>query len=1044
MSQRPRQSTPVLLADGSLKRMGAGVFLVVVLVVAGVFAALALGTKTLTADGQQRHRYTTALQTAAAAERSVIDLETGLRGYLLTADRRLLQPYWEARAALPGQLALLRALLAGDHPQVLRVDQLATAIAGYEQTYAAPVASHGAQLSRARAAALTAQGKRLVDALRARFARFDAVETARMDRSSATTRARAELMVIAAAAGFLITALMLAALALYISRFVLAPVSRVAEAARRRELGELGVFAAVSGRGEVAALANAFNSMADTLDQRTREFTIVRDRLQGVLDHARTIIYVKDSAGRYQLINRAFEQIRNLLAADVIGSTEREFSSPELAAQIAVDDRAVVETGAAVTSEYAMPIGGELRTFLSVSFPIPGPARDEVSIGGIWTDITEQKQALHTAIEASRLKSEFVANMSHEIRTPLSGVIGMANLLRETELQGAQREYVEALGSSAEALLEVIGDILDFSKIEAGRLELDCSEFDLRRLVEESCLIVAERAHAKGLELSHWVQTDVPEHVHGDRGRLRQILLNLLSNAVKFTPAGEIVVRVARATDDLLRFEVSDTGIGIDSRHTEMLFEAFSQADGSTTREYGGTGLGLAIARELATLMGGEIGARPRAGGGSVFTFTARLPAVSGRGESLQRAGASLAGLRALVVDDNRTNRTILEHYLAAWGLRCRSAGHAREALEALEQAARAGRPYRLAVLDYRMPGCDGVELAREIRARTALSGTAIVLLTSSIADSQSVEQAGIRHHLLKPARQSELFNAILEAVGGETAAARSARAPRPAPPPAPVDVDGPRVLVAEDNEVNELLATTMLRQRGFRPEVAHTGLEAVRMATTREYDAILMDCQMPEIDGYEATRRIRVAETDRHVPIIAMTASAMPGDRDRCLAAGMNDYLPKPVQPAGLERTLARWMPERKEAAQPASEPLDPEPASELLDPEVVRRLKTEFDRAMRERLMRTFASSLQDCLSGIEGALRQGDQRELRRVAHLLKGSSATLGAARLQATCEALERLELPDQRPAEPAVHAVSDLAAVAERTRAALAAELLAA
>ncbi|HEY2435692.1 MAG TPA: response regulator, partial [Solirubrobacteraceae bacterium] len=961
--------------DRSLRRAGAVAVGVVLLVIAAVFASMAVGIRSLDRSSDQRHEYTTTLQTVTALERSVVDLETGVRGFLLTGRRFFLQPYLQARAALPFELFQLRAEVEADRPQRARAERLASTIATYERRYAGPIAAGRAWPSHAQVLALAEQGKREVDALRAQFAQLGAVETARMQRGDASTTSSAHRAMAIAAIGFAITVLLLMTLAGYISRWILKPVGGVAAAAVRRQRGERGVRVPGTGRGEVAALARAFNAMADTLEERDQALTVARDRLQGVLDHASTVIYIKDSKGRYQLVNHAFEQARNLLAADVIGCTERELSPPEVAARVDADDRAVAESGEPISSEYSIQVGGELRTFLAIRFPIPGPSAGEVSVGGIATDITVQKQALHAAIEASRLKSEFVANMSHEIRTPLSGVIGMTDLLRETELLPAQREYVEALASSGEALLEVIGDILDFSKIEAGRLELDCTEFDLRRLVEESCLIVAERAHAKGLELSHWIENDVPEQVRGDRARLRQILLNLLSNAVKFTSDGEIVVRVSRSEGDTVSFAVSDTGIGIDSRHTEMLFEAFSQADQSTTRQFGGTGLGLAIARELAVLMGGEIGATPREEGGTVFAFTAQLPTVREPGGRPTPVQPMLLGLRALIVDDNRTNRLIFEQYLTAWGLVCESVDGANAALEALERATHDGNPYQLALLDYHMPVTNGIELARAIRSRPALRHTAIVLLTSSVTDLQAAEEAGVQHHLLKPARQSELYDAISLALTGDSVKADALAPPtRAALEPADED-DRPVVLVAEDNEVNRLLATTMLRQRGVRAEVAHTGLEAVRMATTRVYAAILMDCQMPEIDGFEATRRIRVAETDRHPPIIAMTANAMPGDRDRCLAAGMNDYLAKPVQPRRLDRALAHWLPELGRAAEPTGDP--------LLNPDVVAQLRSEFDGSMRERLISTFEKSLEECIASIEGALRQRDQGELRRVA-------------------------------------------------------------
>ena len=536
-----------------------------------------------------------------------------------------------------------------------------------------------------------------------------------------------------------------------------------------------------------------------------------------------------------------------------------------------------------------------------------------MTIGGVSTDITAHKQALSHAQDASRLKSEFVANMSHEIRTPLNGVLGMTNLLRDTALDSSQREYVGALSASGEALLAVIGDILDFSKIEAGRLELDLTDFELRPLVEESCLILAQRAHSKGLELSHQVNDDVPVLVRGDRTRLRQILLNLLSNAVKFTATGDIVVKVSALPRQRLRFEVSDTGLGIAADEASMLFEPFSQADASTTRKYGGTGLGLAISRDLVGLMGGEIGAEPRAGGGSVFWFTADLRGVKGPAPQSAAPSVDLMGLRALIVDHNPVTRAILEQYLTAWGLACDSAPEPLVALDALDRAQREGRPYRLAVLDDKMNGTNGARFARTIRERPALRTLGIVLLTSSVADGQAAAQAGVDHHLLKPPGQSQLYNMIAKAIGPTS---------RHAPPVPPAhearsdlqNRDGLLVLVAEDDHVNQLVARALLEKRGLSVHIACDGLEAVRMSAEHDYAAIFMDCHMPELDGYQATARIRAREAERHTPIIATTANATPGDSERCLAAGMDDHLPKPIQSDHLDRVLQRWLTSRED----------------------------------------------------------------------------------------------------------------------------------
>ncbi len=746
-----------------IQRVALAVMGIVLLVVAGVFLSLVLAIERFNRQVDVRHREVEALLTANLAERSTVDLETGIRGFLLTRQASFLQPYTEAVQNLPAELSAWKTEEAADPRQLALVSGLTSAIASYEQNYARPLVRGGLNLSQKQVASVTSEGKVRLDTLRNLFARFDSSEQALATQGDTTTNSSAQTTLVIASGGFLIILLLVGGLAAALQGWILAPVRGLAQAAVRRMHGERGVRVPERGRGEIASLGRSFNAMAEALEERDRRLVVAHGRLEGILEHTSAIVYVKDAEGRYLLVNRAFEAARDLVAENVLGSTERAFSPPEAAEQIARDDKRVIETGEMLNGEYTVPTPRGLRTFLTVKFRIPAPEGGEATIGGISTDITEHKQALLTAMEASRMKSQFVANMSHEIRTPLSGVIGLTNLLRSTELEPIQREYVDALATSGEALLAVIGDILDFSKIEAGRLELDRTDFDLRELVEESCLMVAQRAHAKGLELTHWVEPDVPELVSGDRGRLRQILLNLLSNAVKFTADGGIVVHVSQQAGTLVRFEVSDTGIGITPEQTARLFASFSQADESTTRKYGGTGLGLAISRELSALMGGEIGAQPRDPAGSVFWFTAELPRISG--EQPMRP-ANLSGVRALVVDGNDTNRIVLRQYLAAWGIECVVASDAEGALNALTRARDAGRPFSLALLDDNLPGMDGFELATVIGGRTDAADTAILLLSSNPVDPERATAAGIAQQLLKPPRQSDLYDAISLAIG--------------------------------------------------------------------------------------------------------------------------------------------------------------------------------------------------------------------------------------------------------------------------------------
>jgi PAS domain S-box-containing protein len=804
--------------------------------------------------------------------------------------------------------------------------------------------------------------------------------------------------------------------------------------------------------------------LADVTDRKRAQEDLEFERylLRALMDHLPDTIYFKDEQSRFLRVNPAAARGFGLDdPAKARGKTDADFFKPEHAVEALRDEQEVIRTGTPLVGKEEKETwpDGRVTWVSTTKMPLRDRSGRVVGTFGVSRDITEKRlaeqelrHAKEAAEEANRAKSEFLASISHEIRTPMNGVIGMTELALDTDLTREQREYLTMVKVSAESLLTIINDVLDFSKIEAKKMQLETVPFGLRDHLGDTVKALAIRAQQKGLELACHVLADVPDALRGDPGRLRQVLVNLIGNAIKFTDQGEVVVRVRTATDGVheggkrhaeteLHFEVIDTGIGIPPEKQKLIFEAFTQADHSTTRKYGGTGLGLSIATQLAELMAGRIWVESTVGKGSTFHVRARFGlAAEGAVAPERTRPARLEGLPVLVVDDNATNRRILQDVLTNWRMRPTVVDGGRAALAALRAAVEAGIPFPLVLLDGHMPEMDGFMLARRIQADAALAGSILIMLTSAGMpdDVARCRSLGIRAYLMKPVKQSELLDAIVTTLNatGQTPQLSEAAAPSRAGRPL-------RILVAEDNVVNQKLVGALLEKQGHHAVVAVNGREALQQLRIADcglrieeqesairnpqsaipFDLVLMDVQMPEMDGLEATERIRTWErrAGGHIPIVAMTAYAMKGDREMCLSKGMDDYVSKPIQPADLYAAIARMT-----SAVATASSVRPSSPSHVVTraatdkeggggetPDGVVDVAEAMNRvAGDQNLLRSMiALFFEECpkeVAKVRAALESGDAVGLRRAAHTLKGTIGIFGRREAYAAAERLEAL------------------------------------
>ena len=799
----------------------------------------------------------------------------------------------------------------------------------------------------------------------------------------------------------------------------------LAEGANRFSQGDHAVRIEAQGAPEVGLAAEAFNNMANNIENLIASLGKSESKnklLATIVEQSSEAIWTTDLSGVITTWNSGAAAMFGYEPAEAIGRSlklsdttpvEEEARMRRLIAgeKFSYDARASTRGGTPLDIQVAVA-------------PLVDDGNRCIGRIAVARDVTQHKrseEALRLAREAAEAanhaKSSFLARMSHEIRTPMNGVLGMTELLLETGLTATQRKYAETVQRSGKNLLSIINDLLDFSKIEAGKLELEHVDMDVRRTIEDIVELLAERAHSKGLELACSIPGNLATHVKGDPLRVGQVLTNLVGNAIKFTERGSVVVRVENVAETAreltLRFEVADTGVGISVGAQSRIFKEFSQADGSTTRKHGGSGLGLAISKQLVEMMGGSIDVKSDVGVGSTFWFTVTFEKQPNAGADRSAPIGLLTGARVLLVESSAMHRGILHAQLTNWQMSVRLAETPKQAIELLGEAAARSVPYDMAVIDLGVPGMDAIELARTIRERADIGNVRLVMMTRRHADIRAAHDAGFNACLVKPVRQTVLYETLVNVMAGR---AQESSVPQAAPNPgaaAPAAIRG-QVLLVEDNVINQQVALGILQISGYSVTVVNNGREALDAHAQGGFDLILMDCHMPEMDGYEATRAIRqreVAAGSKRIPIIALTANAMARDREECLEAGMDDHLSKPFNMLALQELLERWM-SREAAGSAQAVAIAAQAtakAAQVLDRAVLEqlaRVRTNGKPELLTRVIKLYVAESPALVQSLKDAARDGDDVRMASFAHTLKSSSANVGAAVLSRYCAEVE--------------------------------------